>query len=160
MIQSSELSYGQIRYFSATRCFNTEKVKGWNQNKFSAEELVSFDCALFDLDELESLEQRFPAGTKQIMAIIIRPGKEPNWHLRNKTDFVFCGYDLVEELSGISAITGCGGSFLSIRYETLTEYGLIPTYKEAVWAQLALMEEDPHDPHADCEIVEIWRKLI
>ena len=160
MIHPYELSYGQIRYFEAKRCFNTEQLRSWNRNKIAAEEIVSFDCGLFDLEELESLDQRPASETEQIMAVILRPGLERNWHLENKTDFTFCGYDLVEEFSAISAITDCGAFFASIRYEGLTEYGLIPTYKEAVLTQLALIEEAPNEEHAYCEIVEIWRKLV
>ena len=93
------------------------------------------------------------------MAVIIRPGKTPDESLSHQ-GFVFCGYDLVEEWSGISAITNCGGDFQSIRYDNLTEYGLIPSFKEAVLTQLALVQEDPLDPHADCEIFEIWRKTV
>ena len=160
MIHPHEFSYGQIRYFEAKRCFNTERVRAWNQNKIAAEEIVSFDCGLFELDELESLDQRPAPETEQIMAVILRPGLDRNWYLENKTDFTFCGYDLVGELSAISAITDCGASFQSIRYDGLTEYGLIPTYKEAVLTQLALIEEAPNEEHAHCEIVEIWRKLV
>ena len=43
MIHPHELSYGQIRYFEAQRCFNTEQVISWNRNKITAEEIVSFD---------------------------------------------------------------------------------------------------------------------
>jgi len=160
MIRPNELSYGQIRYFEAKRCFNTERVRAWNQNKIAAEEIVSFDCGLFDMDELESSNQHVSPETEQIMAVILRPGLQRDWYLENKTDFTFCGYDLVEDFSAISAITNCGASFASIHYDGLTEYGLIPTYKEAVLTQLALVEEDPDEPHAYCEVVEIWRKLV
>ena len=29
-----------------------------------------------------------------------------------------------------------------------------------MFEKLALMEENPNDSHADCEILEIWRKLV
>ena len=151
--------YGLIRWFAADRCFNSEKIRTGNRNKIRCDELVSFDCGLFDMEELKSPEELLPSGTEQIIAVMVRPGKIPEESLK-KQGFIFCGYDLVEEFSGISAIANCGGGFQSIRYEKLTEYGLIPSYKDAVLTQLALAEEDPDDPHADCEIMEIWRKLI
>ena len=152
-------AYGIVRWFAADRCFNTERIRNWNQHKILCDELVSFDCCLFDMEEVNNPDESLPVGTEQIMAVITRPGKTPEESLK-KRGFTFCGYDLVEELSGISAITNCGAGFRSIRYEGLTEFGLIPTYKEAVLTQLALAEEDPEDEHADSEMMEIWRKLI
>jgi hypothetical protein len=73
--------------------------------------------------------------------------------------FEFCGYDLVETATAISAITDCGAEFESIPYSLLTKFGLLPTYKDAVLTQLALVEECPDEPHAYCDIYEIWRKL-
>ena len=128
LLHSDELTYGQIRYFAADRCFNTEELQKYNKHK--------------------------------ILALIKRPGKEPDWTLQNNGEFTFCGYDLVETLSAISAITDCDASFESINYAALTAYGLISTYKEAVLTQLALVEEAPFEAHADCEILEIWRKLV
>ena len=152
-------TYGTIRWFAADRCFNTEQIRTFNQHKIDCEELVSFDCGLFELQEVKSPNDPVPSGAEQILEVITRPGKTKEASLEQQ-GFTFCGYDLVEEFSGISAITDCGGSFRSIRYEGLTEFGLIPTYKEAVMTQLAIAEEDPYDSHADCEILEIWRKLI
>ena len=160
MIHPHELSYGQIRYFEANRCLNTDKIKKNNQNRITCDEIVSFDCGLFSLNEMDTPNRNPAPETQQLLAVIMRPGKEPDWYLQHKTDFVFCGYDLVEALSLISAITDCGASFRCIDYEHLTQYGLIRTYKEAVLTQLSLIEEDPNESHADCEIVEIWRKLV
>ena len=159
-IHLDELFYGQIRYFEASRCLNTEQIKRYNRNRITCDEIVSFDCGLFDLCEMASVEQEISPSTEQILAVIMRPSQEPNRDLPKQNGFVFCGYDLVEELTSISAITNCGGLFESVRYDRLTEYGLIATYKEAVLTQLALEKEAPNDAHADCEIVEIWRKLI
>ena len=92
------------------------------------------------------------------MAVITRPQLEPANYLEND-GFEFCGYDLVETATAISAITNCGATFNSVRYADLTKFGLIPTYKDAVLTQLALVEEDPDEPHAYCDIYEIWRKL-
>ena len=160
IIHPDNLYYGQIRYFESSRCLNTEQIKRYNHNLITCEEIVSYDCGLLEMCEMASLEREVSSFAEQILAVIMRPGREPNYELSQKPGFVFCGYDLVEEFSSISAITNCGGSFESIYYDRLTEYGLIATYKEAVLTQLALAEEAPNDAHADCEIVEIWRKLI
>ena len=156
---SKPKAYGEIHYYGADRCFNTEEVKRWNQNKILCDEIVSFDCGVFEMYEIEGQEATLLPATAQIVAVIIRPDQTPSSLLRQK-EFVFCGYDLVEEFSNISAITNCGAGFSSIPYAKLTDYGLLPTYKDALLTQCALLEEDPEDPHADCEIIEIWRKLL
>ncbi len=49
--------------------------------------------------------------------------------------------------------------FIVSRRATLNRYGLISTYRDAVATQLNLYDEDSNEPHAYCEIVEIWRRL-
>ena len=151
--------YGMIRYFESDRCFNTEKIKGFNQYKIACDEIVSFDCGLFAMREIDNLDVHLNPKTKQIIAVIVRPGIEPATGLL-RSGFTFCGYDLVEDFSTISAITDCGGGFSCIPYENLTEFGLLPTYKDAILTQLALVEEAPDECHAYCDVCEIWRKLV
>lgn len=152
-------TYGDIRYYGADRCFNTHEVKRWNQNRILCDEIVSFDCGLFRMYEIEDPDATLLPATAQIVAVIVRPDETPSSVLQQK-GFIFCGYDLVEEFSNISAITNCGAGFSSIPYEKLTDYGLLPTHQDALLTQRALAEEDPEEPHADCEICEIWRKLL
>ena len=151
--------YGEIRYFEANRCFNTEELRKFNKGKITCEEIVSFDCGLFNMYEMDSPKQGLRDETEQVIALILRPTEESFVALKT-SGFEFCGYDLVESGSTISAITNCGGDFNSIPYGKLTRYGLLPNYKDAVLAQLALVEEDPDEPHADCDIYEIWRKTV
>ena len=147
------------RYFESNRMFCDEKFKAFNRNKIICSEIVSFDCSLFEMYEIESPEVALRSDTRQILAVIIRPPFMSAEYLESK-GFVFCGYDLVESETSISAITNCGATFNSIPYEKLTEYGLLPTYKDAVLTQMALVEEDPEEPHAYCDICEIWRKIV
>ncbi|MBO5111637.1 MAG: hypothetical protein J6D21_13095 [Clostridia bacterium] len=150
--------YGKIHYFKSTRCFNTEEIKRYNQYKITCSEIVSFDCLNFEMSEIDDPQVAIQP-TEQIIACITRPSETPCTSLETK-GFTFCGYDLVEEFSGISSITACDGSFASIPYDDLTEYGLIPTYELVTRTQQALLAEDPNDSHADCEICEIWRRII
>jgi hypothetical protein len=112
-----------------------------------------------DLYELESPDSPLRPDTQQIVAVMLRPEIDPLEYME-KRGFTFCGYDLVEDTTSISSITNCGGEFSSIPYDKLTEFGLLPTYKDAVLAQLALVEEAPEEHHAYCMIYEIWRKLV
>ena len=148
-----------LRYFGADRFFPNDKFKEFLGRQMDAKEIVSFDCCLYEMYEIESHDSPLSPDTQQIIAVILRPNLEPVEYME-KRGFTFCGYDLVEEETLISAITNCDGRFDSIPYEKLTEYGLLPTYKDAVLAQLALVEEEPDEPHAYCIICEVWRKLV
>ncbi|MBQ8409930.1 MAG: hypothetical protein IJY39_13805 [Clostridia bacterium] len=148
-----------IRYFGANRCINDDEVKSFNQRKITCDEIVSFDCGLLEMYEIDNPDAPLRSDTEQIVAVIFRPDLEPAIYPEG-IGFTFCGYDLVEDATAISAITDCGAMFKSIPYERLTEYGLLPTYKDAVLTQLALVEEDPCENHAYCMICEIWRKLV
>lgn len=145
-----------IRYFAADRFFSNDK---FSRGKINCKEIVSFDCGLHEMNEIESLDSPLPPDTQQIMAVIFRPNIEPMEHME-RCGFTFCGYDLVEEATSISAITNCGELFTSVPYDKLTEFGLLPTYKDAVLTQLALIDEEPQESHAYCMICEIWRKLV
>jgi len=148
-----------VRYFAADRFFPDHKFKEFLGRQMDAKEIVSFDCCLYEMHEIESHDSSFPSDTQQVIAVILRPNLEPVEYMETR-GFTFCGYDLVEEETLISAITDFGGGFDSIPYEKLTEYGLLPTYKDAVLAQHALVEEAPDEPHAYCTVYEVWRKLV
>ena len=148
-----------LRYFGSDRFFPNESFKEFIGGKIGCKEIVSFDCCLMDMYELESADAALRPDTQQIVAVVFRPEIDPIERLE-RDGFTFCGYDLVEDGDAISAITNCGGEFTSVPYEKLTEFGLLPTYKDAVLAQLALVEEAPYEHHANCMICEIWRKLV
>lgn len=157
-IQEVCLSYGMIRYFYSDRCLNDENLKEFNQWKITANELVTFDSGLMEMEEIEKPEAVDIERDKQILAVIIRPEIEMNDRLE-VVGFEFCGYDLVDTFCYISAITNCGAGFENaIDYAALNRYGLIPSYRQAVNMQLDL-DDKYEDSHAHCEIVEIWRKL-
>ncbi len=151
--------WADVRYFGGDRFFPDNKFKEFLGRQMDAKEIVSFDCCLFEMYEIESHDSPLSPDTQQIIAVILRPNLEPIEYMETR-GFTFCGYDLVEEETLISAITDYGGGFDSIPYEKLTEYGLLPTYQDAVLAQLALVEEEPDEPHAYCIICEVWRKLV
>lgn len=152
---------GKIRYFKGDRLYNEKPLYEFNKGKISAKELVTYDSSLMNLqeimvDEIDSAKE----NAEQIVAIIIRPEIQVSFELENNSEFQFCGYDLVESLTGISAITNCGADWgEALDYSILNEYGLIPKYRKAVMTQLDLAEKYPEESHAHCEIVEIWRMI-
>lgn len=160
----NEPGYGIPRFFLADRCFNSQSMREFNRGLITADELVTVDCALIEMTEIEREQAEEAAASldsgHQIMAIVIRPAMDIDWYMENRTDFVFCGYDLVELPCTISAITNCGAGFeLAIDYGSLNRFGLIDTYRQTVLTQLELAEKYPDESHAWCEIVEVWRKV-
>lgn len=153
-------TYGMVRYFKGDRLFNEKPLFEFNKGKIKAEELVTFDTALMDIVEINKLDiEVAKKKSEQILAIIVRPEIAPN-HMMENTEFEFCGYDLVEHATGISAITNCGADWgNALNYQLLNDYGLFSNYRQAVAAQLDLDEQFPDENHAYCEIVEIWRLL-
>ena len=165
--------YGITRYFLSDRCRNTDGLRQFNRRKIRAEELVTFDCSLMEMEEVEETwgnqSDVSPDGytpdmhldkKHQVLAVIIRPGIRPDYYLESDPRFEFCGYDLVEDTTYTSAVTNCGARFeKAIRYEQLNRFGLVGTYREAVAMQLDLDGKYPEESHADCEIVELWRRL-
>jgi hypothetical protein len=153
--------FGRTRFFKADRCINNESIRAFNKNKIDAKEIVSFDSGLFDLEELRVYNNKDIA--EQILLIMVRPDVNIiDKHLVSDIDtFTFCGYDLVEMDTCISAITNCGVGFdNAVDYGNLNEYGLVPNYLDVVKTQILLRDNYPDENHAYCEVVEVWRKLI
>ena len=81
-------------------------------------------------------------------------------HRRLESNFEFCGYDLAEDFTGISALTNCGNLFdRAISYEVLNKFGIINDYHEAFQVRKLLSDFYPDECHAQCEVYELWRRL-
>ena len=89
-----------VRYFGSDRFFPNDSYKEFIGGKIDCKELVTFDCCLMNLYELESAAAPLHPDTKQIVAVIFRPDIDPLDRLERE-GFEFCGYDLVEESTGI-----------------------------------------------------------
>lgn len=153
--------YGRTRFFKADRCINNESMRTFNKNKINAKEIVSYDCGLLNLQELR--EYNNEVITEQILLIIVRPDVDMIDELivKDIATFDFCGYDLVEMETCISAITNCGANFdYAIDYGNMNEYGLMSNYLDTVNTQILLRDNYPEENHAYCEVVEVWRKLM
>lgn len=71
--------------------------------------------------------------------------------------FKFLGYDLIEEGSGVSALTNCGGFSAAFENNMLNSVGLLPTYAQAKIVQKSLHLHYPDEIHAFCDMWAIWR---
>ena len=170
-------------WYTATEQFNKnhdgwEKYVEWSK-LFKVNEIVSLDislcpaliktpnqedwkhlvdeyknCCFFnDLDYLKERVKK--VVSKNILALIYEPNIEVGEQKINKFDFI--GYDLIEDLTGISALTNCGGFDNSFNSEDLNSFGLLSTFIRAYEVQKSLLKEYPEEPHADTEIWAIWK---
>jgi hypothetical protein len=71
--------------------------------------------------------------------------------------FIFIGHDLIEEQTGISALTNCGGFPDVFSNEGLRPFGLIKKFDRASEVKQLLAKRHPKEPHAQCELYAIWR---
>ena len=72
-------------------------------------------------------------------------------------DFIFKGYDLIEEQTQVSALTNCGGFPDVFDNTELNSCGLIGNFNRAREIRRLLAKKHPEELHAQCEMYAIWR---
>ena len=131
--------------------------------------LVSLDCDEdwhhnvnedFHLDlfwDLDYLRQKIPEGREyNLLAIARNPAENPsNW--QPQPNFNYAGCDLVDPMTGVSALTYCRGFPDAFNNSEISPLGLIPDWHRAVELQSALAKAYPEEPHAQCDVWTIWR---
>jgi len=156
----------------------TEKYIEWSR-LFQVEEIVSLDCSLCpsvidieagDMEHLQQEEYYYAIFSnldwvlqrtrnvkdKEILAVLKEPSEECK-DISIHQGFYFCGYDLVEDDTKISALTNCGGFDKAFLPSDLSRHGLIKDFIEAKKVQLLLREKYPEDDHAYCSLWAIWK---
>jgi len=130
-------------------------------SKLPIHEVVSVDRALFPDDERTLIDEKTAKTLRfmdklQILRVycitdeVISPIEEID-------DFIFCGYDLADDLE-ISALTNCGGFDDVFTYKDLNSLGLIQDFVLARKIRADLENKYPEDEHASCLLFAIWRK--
>ena len=91
---------------------------------------------------------------------VLRFIEEPNVDVQSLIDkFEFCGYDLIEKATHISAVTNCGDWDPLDFTEFINEYGLINNLDKCIKIKRDLKTHYPYESHADCNVFAIWRRL-
>jgi hypothetical protein len=117
-------------------------------------------CEDFRLDyyyHLDCLLRRVEVARRRNVLGLYR---NPEAHISSAPgtgDFRFCGYDLIEEQTQISALTNCGGFPAAFRNEELNSFGLIDGFGRAHEVRRLLAERYPDEAHARCEMYALWR---
>lgn len=72
-------------------------------------------------------------------------------------DFEFIGYDLLDYAYDISALTNCGGFDETFSSNELNQFGLLSDFETVYDVKKRLLENNPEEYHADCNVIAIWR---
>ena len=125
----------------------------WNHLVFG-EELG--DC----LDDLAYLRRRvagvFDRKRHQILAVAREPS-ERDVEQAGLLGFRFMGFELIEEASGTSALTNCGGFEGAFDPSDLSKSGLVSSAARAYNIRDALLKLFPKEHHAECTVWALWR---
>ncbi|WP_459554894.1 hypothetical protein [Lacunimicrobium album] len=119
--------------------------------------IVNADFRLSYFKDLPYLLSRIPKG---ILCNVLGLYRNPEYHILKPPaagSFVFLGYDLIDDQCQISALTNCGGFPESFSNDQLNQFGLITDFQLATSIRRKLRENNPHEPHAKCELYAIWR---
>ena len=106
---------------------------------------------------LEFLRQKISGRDRartHLLCVFRNPDSRPILPSELK-DFQFCGFDLVEAATGVSALTNCGG-WPELDNGELSRWGLIDDHVRAVELQRVLPENHPDEPHAECDVWAIF----
>jgi len=126
------------------------QAEDWNHNFHE-----DFRCHYFaDLDYLVRRVSNFPR--RNILAVF-RNSISPASIDPSIGDFKFAGHDLIEDGTGISALTNCGGFPDVFGNDELNCFGLIESFEKACTIRRLLAEKHPEEAHAQCELYAIWR---
>lgn len=109
--------------------------------------------------DLDYLLTRIPAGVKHHVYAVVKSPSEDLSQWRFDDRFQFMGYDLVDRMSGPSALSNCGGFPEIFQPTDLSSDGLLLSFQEALRIQSELRRLYPHETHADCNIWGIWLML-
>jgi hypothetical protein len=86
--------------------------------------------------------------------------RNPETHITTppaSASFSFVGYDLIEEMTQISALNNCGGFPDVFRNDELNQFGLLEDFARATEVRRHLRERYPNESHAGCELYALWR---
>jgi hypothetical protein len=117
---------------------------------------VQSDYKTHQFYDAEYVRQRVGTERVNILAVLDEPSvQDVNSFVDGR--FVFRGFDLLEDRTGISALLNCGGFDKAFRGHDLSECGLLTNLATARHVQIRLRTEYPNEPHAECNLWAIWQ---
>jgi hypothetical protein len=117
--------------------------------------IVNEDFMLDYFTDLEYLIQRVGVlDGRNLLCLYKNPDYEQN---PSDSRFALEGYDLIDVMGGVSALSNCRGFPLAFENGELNRVGLLPTLDRAVAVRARLMSNYPAEPHANCDVWAIFR---
>lgn len=119
--------------------------------------IVNADFRLGYFRDLDYLLSRVSSVRRRNILGLYR---NPQQHIESPPaagEFTFLGYDLIEEMTQVSALVNCGGFPKVFANDELNEFGLVANFARALEIKRRLPAEYPNEPHADCELYAVWR---
>lgn len=94
-------------------------------------------------------------NTFNLLAVV----KEPREKCESITldSFEFAGYELLDKDYSNSALSNCGGFDETFSSNELNQFGLLSDFEKAYDVQKRLLENNPEEHHADCNVIAVWR---
>lgn len=106
--------------------------------------------------DLDYLRERLEGVRhRNLLAVIYMPDREERDRVLQGAEFI--GYDLVEDATGVSALTSGEGFGPTFASEELNRYGLLATFARAMEVRQALRDHAPDRYHDDTEVWAVWR---
>jgi len=119
--------------------------------------IVNEDFMLHYFLDLDYLLRRCGGAEGRNLLCVFRNPEDQPVSPAGPQDFRFLGYDLIDEWSGPSALTNCGGFPLAFSNDELTNHGLLSSLRRAREVQQALRHHYPEEAHAMCDAWAIFR---
>ena len=117
--------------------------------------IVEEDFTLDVFTDLAFLEAKIAGlGPRNLLAVYRNPPPDPP---APSDRFDFLGYDVVDAMGAVSALSNCGGFELAFSNAELNRFGLVDRRERAVEIQAALRRRYPGEHHADCHVWAIFR---
>ena len=107
--------------------------------------------------DLSYLRTKIPTGSDFNLLAVTRNATSDPKEWQSPDGFHYVGSDLIDEHTGISAITNCGGFDDVFPRSEVSPLGLIEDWSRAVELQAKLAAAHPEEPHAQCDVWSIWR---
>jgi hypothetical protein len=121
--------------------------------------IVNEDFMLDYFVDLEFLLANLPdTAERNLLCVYRNPPNEPS-SPRGPVSFEFLGYDLVDVMGGVSALTNCGGFPDVFDNGELSSKGLLTSHARAFEVQSQLRAKHPDEPHANCHLWAIFRAV-
>lgn len=104
----------------------------------------------------DAIRRRAPVAPFNLLCVHRQPVTVPS----PRTSFEPLGYDLIEDRTGISAVTNCGHQFSDVIEDAeINRFGLIDAFERAKVIQAELLIRHRGDLHANCSLWAISRML-